>query len=114
MKFSICLLHVFDMEKALSFYRDALGFPVRFASDDYVEFDLSPATIALHRADSLENSTRGAGLFILVDDVDALVERLSRRGLEPIHPLTDQDFGYRTVMYLDPNGNKVELATPLK
>ena len=51
MKFSICLLHVFYMEKVLSFYRDALGFPVRFSSDEYVEFDLSPATIALHQTE---------------------------------------------------------------
>lgn len=113
MKFTVCVLHVTDMEKALSFYRDALGFPVRFASDEYVEFDSSPATIALHRAESPGDSTRGAGLFIVVDDVDALVEKLNQKGLKPIHPLTDQDFGYRTVMYLDPNGNKVELATPL-
>ncbi len=114
MKFTVCVLHVADMDKALRFYRDVLGLPVRYASPEYVEFDLSPATIALHRAKSPEDETHGAGIFIVVDDVDATTERLNGAGLKPVHPPKDQDFGYRTVLYRDPFGNHVELATPLK
>ncbi len=113
MQFTVCALHVPDMAQALAFYRDVLGLPVRYASETYVEFDLQPATLALHHAD-LEVSTRGVGLFLVVDDVDALAAQLYGKGLSPTQPLTDQDFGYRTVMYMDPFGNRVELATPLR
>ena len=113
MQFTTCVLHVHDMDKALAFYRDVLGLPVRYAFDEYVEFDLSPATLALHHAARPEESTRGAGLFLVVEDVDALTAQLQAKGLSPTQPLTDQDFGYRTVMYIDPFGNRVELATPL-
>ncbi len=112
-QFTVCVLHVPDMSKALRFYRDVLALPVRYASDTYVEFDLTPATLALHHAEHPEKGTRGVGLFLVVDDVDALVPQLQEKGLTPTHPLTDQDFGYRTVMYMDPFGNRVELATPL-
>lgn len=113
MQFTICVLHVPDMVRALAFYRDALGFPVRYASEAYVEFNLSPATLALHHAEHSEESTRGVGLFFVVDDVNTLAAQLQEKGLTPIQPLADQDFGYRTVMYMDPFGNRVELATPL-
>ena len=112
MQFTVCVLHVPDMAKALTFYRDVLGLPVQYASETYVELDLQPATLALHHA-APEASTRGVGLFLVVDDVDALAAQLHGKGLSPTQPLTDQDFGYRTVMYLDPFGNRVELATPL-
>ncbi len=113
MQFTVCVLHVPDMSKALVFYRDVLGLPVRYAFEEYVEFDLAPATLAVHHTEHSEESTRGVGLFLVVDDVDALTARLEEKGLMPTHPPTDQDFGYRTVMYMDPFGNRVELATPL-
>ncbi len=113
MQFAVCVLHVPDMDKALSFYRDILRLPVRYASEAYVEFDLSPTTLALHQVEHADASTRGVGLFFVVDDVDALAARLHAQGLTPTQPLTDQDFGYRTVMYMDPFGNRVELATSL-
>ncbi len=114
MQLTICLLHVDDMAKAIAFYRDLLGLEVRHDYGEYVEFDLAPATLALHKADHPEESTRGVGLFFVVDDVDAVVARLRQKGLTPVQPLADQNFGYRTAMYLDPFGNRIELATPLQ
>nr|WP_290665427.1 glyoxalase superfamily protein [Ardenticatena sp.] len=113
MQFTVCVLHVPNMDKALTFYRDTLGLPVRYASEAYVEFDLAPATLALHHTEHSEEGTRGVGLFLVVDNVDALAAKLQEKGLSAIQPLADQDFGYRTVMYMDPFGNRVELATPL-
>ena len=113
MQFTVCVLHVPDMAKALAFYRNVLGLPVRYASEVYVEFDLSPATLALHHTERPEEGSRGVGLFLVVDDVNTQAAQLQEKGLTPTHPLTDQDFGYRTVMYMDPFGNRVELATPL-
>ncbi len=113
MRFTVCVLHVPNMDKALAFYRDILELPVQYASEAYVEFGLAPATLALHHTDHPEAGTRGAGLFLVVDNVDALAAQLQEKGLAPTQPPTDQDFGYRTVMYVDPFGNRVELATPL-
>ena len=113
MKLAVCVLHVPDLAKALAFYRDLLELPVRYSSDVYVEFDLTPATLALHLAEDPEDATYKAGVFLVVDDVDAINTRLQAKGLTPVQPPTDQDFGYRTAIYEDPFGNRIELATPL-
>jgi len=112
-QFTICVLHVDDMSKALSFYRDTLGLPIRYAYETYVEFDLTPATLALHQTEKPYDSTRGVGIFLIVENVDALVAQLQQKGLAPIQPPADQDFGYRTAMYMDPFGNRIEFASSL-
>ncbi|GEM_PF-243409 len=113
MQLSHCILFVPDMEAALAFYRDRLGLPVRFQSEAWVEFDLRPTALALHRAETAAEATRGAGLFFTVEDVDAIHRQLQEQGLEPSTPPTDQDFGFRTVVYTDPFGNQVELGSPI-
>jgi lactoylglutathione lyase len=39
------------MKKAVSFYRDVLGMPLRFESPGWTEFDTDGATVALHASE---------------------------------------------------------------
>ena len=48
--FTHAIKFVADMDKAVAFYRDTLGLPLRFASPFWSEFDTGPVTLALHPA----------------------------------------------------------------
>ena len=113
MKLGFAILFARDLAPMLAFYKDAVGFQAVAEYPEWVEFDTGPARLALHKAGPEDEETRGLGLFFTVDDVGALVRRLQGRGLEPEAPPVDQDFGFRTVAYTDPLGNRVEFGEPL-
>src|SRR5262245_20373338 len=56
-----------------------------------------------HTPAELGGST--AGVYIVVDDPDALYERAKRAGAEIKQELVDQDYGSREFIALDPEGN---------
>ena len=113
MKLCFTILFVRELEPLKAFYKDAVGFRADAEHPEWVEFDTGPAKLALHAAGPNDLETRGLGLFFTVDDVDALVRRLAERGLEPQAAPVEQDFGFRTVAYIDPLGNRVEFGEPL-
>jgi len=113
MKLGFTILFARDLKPLVAFYKDAVGFRASAEHPEWVEFDTGPARLALHAAGPEDEETRGVGLFFTVDDVDALVRRLAERGLAAHEPPVDQDFGFRTVAYTDPLGNRVEFGEPL-
>jgi catechol 2,3-dioxygenase-like lactoylglutathione lyase family enzyme len=50
-------------------------------------------------------------ITIEVDDVDAVHDAVSQRGLEILYPLTDEDWGVRRFLLADPNGVVVNVMT---
>ena len=49
-KISYIIRFVADMNQAVGFYRDTLGFPLKFQSPDWSEFGTGETTLALHPA----------------------------------------------------------------
>ncbi len=113
MKLGFTILFAGDLGPLVEFYKNVVGFAASTEYPDWVEFETGTAKLALHRAGPEDAETRGLGLFFTVDNVGALVRRLQGRGLEPEAPPVDQDFGFRTVAYTDPLGNRVEFGEPL-
>ena len=50
MKLSYAIEFVGDMKRAVKFYRDVLGLPLKFESPDWSEFSTGETTLALHQA----------------------------------------------------------------
>ena len=50
-------------------------------------------------------------LSIEVDDVDAVHAEAVRRGIEIVHPLTDEEWGVRRFFARDPDGNVVNILS---
>src|SRR5205085_5974243 len=48
MRLNYAIVFVSDMKRAVSFYRDVLGLPLRFESPGWTEFATAGATLALH------------------------------------------------------------------
>ncbi len=91
------ILFVEDMAKAVWFYRDVLGFPVRYPSDTtnfsnemWVELDAGGCALALHSGtQQLPNHQHE--LVFKVDDLEVARAELLRNGIEvgEIHLLED-------------------------
>ena len=48
MRVNYAIIFVSDMKRAVSFYRDGLGLPLRFESSEWTEFATEGTTLALH------------------------------------------------------------------
>lgn len=120
-KVDAVVLFVDNLERCVAFYRDGLGIPVtgsddasyyfRIEDQDFVLLKVSAAaTMISEEAVSLQG---GAGRRVLlcvgVQDVDAVYEAFTARGVTFIKPPTSQPWGRRTAYFADPEGNLWEL-----
>jgi len=97
-----------DVETATAWYTALLGAePSYIASDTEAVWELAP-----HRSIAIEQDEGHAGHAlhtVFVDDLDGLVEGISRRGLEPAKRETYAN-GVRKASYRDPDGNQVSFG----
>lgn len=119
-------LLVDDFAGMFRFYRDVVGLEVGSGSENdvYAGFRTGTAEVALFRRDLMgsavgETIATGAGLgrvaiVLQVENVDAAWERMSAAGAQGLSGPTDRsDWGIRTAHVRDPEGNIVEVFTPL-
>lgn len=64
----------------------------------------SPASDGITPPSAPENINQTHGIYIAVDDVDALHDRAKAAGAEIVSGLTDQDYGSREFSARDPEG----------
>ncbi|GLY04694.1 MULTISPECIES: VOC family protein [Actinoplanes] len=127
---STCFIAVDDHDKALGFYRDALGLEVRkdvgfegmrwvtVGSPSQPDVDIvlepplaDPNASAADReamAALLAKGLLRAALFS-TDDVDAAFERVRATGAEVLQEPIDQPYGVRDCAFRDPAGNMVRI-----
>jgi uncharacterized glyoxalase superfamily protein PhnB len=133
MKLQNCFLSVDDHEKAIAFYRDALGFEVRNDVKAYgmrwttlgspAQPDVSvvleppaadPGISASDRAlmgDLLAKGLLGR-LILTTADVDATFDRIQATGAEVVQEPMDQPYGVRDCAFRDPAGNLIRINSP--
>ncbi|MEO6472907.1 MAG: VOC family protein [Aeromicrobium sp.] len=128
LKLSHCFLAVDDPEKALTFYRDVLGFEVRndvgkgdmrwitIGSASQAEFDivLEPPGAEASPADKeVIGDLMAKGVFgrlvLTTDDVDATFDRIQASGADVIQEPIDQPWGPRDCAFRDPAGNVLRI-----
>lgn len=104
-------LHVQDLDAALSFFVDLLGFAVPYRQPGYAYVHRETVGFRLLEAREATIKPRGAGGFayyIDVRDVDAVVAELTPRlaALPPedVHGPVDQAYGQREFMIRAPDG----------
>jgi catechol 2,3-dioxygenase-like lactoylglutathione lyase family enzyme len=104
-------LHVQDLDAALSFFVDLLGFAVPYRQPGYAYVHRDTVGFRLLESKEATIKPRGAGGFayyIDVRDVDAVVAELTPR-LAPLPPEdvqgpVDQSYGQREFMIRAPDG----------
>ncbi|WP_172979776.1 VOC family protein [Agromyces agglutinans] len=111
------ILEVPDVERALAFYRDALGgritysFPPEGGEPVYIALAVGRSSLGI----GLEESPLPPGnmqLWFYVDDVDRVTAELEAAGAAVVEQPVDQPWGERTALVTDPFGTRVRLGAP--
>ena len=131
-KVSHSFITVDDQDKALAFYRDALGLvvntdaplgPYRWltvSAPDNPRMEIVLATPDMgHGPDDTESLrmllAKGAlnGVLFTTDNCDAFFERVRATGAEVLQEPIDQPYGVRDCAFRDPAGNHVRIGSPI-
>lgn len=111
MRVNYAMVFVSDLKRAVAFYRDALGLPLRFESPHWTEFATDGATLALHDAGGASPQFTAphearAGLCrpgFQVTDLDAFHQRLMGHAVRCVQE-PKEVFGARVAQHADPDG----------
>jgi lactoylglutathione lyase len=114
---SYAIVFVSDMKRAVSFYRDVIGLPIRFESPGWTEFATDGATLALHAS---EGSSSGkddprqvpAGRCrpgLSVPNLDEFHKRMVERKVPCVQEPKEM-FGARIAQYVDPDGLGISVS----
>ena len=128
-----CFLSVDDHDKAIAFYRDALGWEVR---NDVSAYDMrwttlgspdqpgvsivleppaaDPGISASDRTAISDLLAKGllSRLVLTTADVDATFEHVQATGAEVVQEPMDQPYGVRDCAFRDPAGNLIRINQP--
>ena len=112
-----------DTAAAMKFLEEAFGFRERMVTknDDGVlshcEMELGDAVVMMGTPPDAKSPKRlgysNVGMFVHVDDVDALYERAKAAGAEVDGEPVDQPYGVRSFGAKDPEGHQWWFAKPL-
>lgn len=130
MRLSYVRVLVTDFAGSFRFYRDIMGFEVLWGDENnvYAEFQAGPATRLAVTARKVMAGIPGVSasaagganperfmLVFEVDDVDARVAALKSRGAAFLEdPVDRPEWTVRTAHLRDPEGNLIEINTPLR
>jgi len=111
------IVFVSDMKRALSFYRDVIGLPLRFESPGWTEFATGGATLALHaseggRADPGHPAETPPGRCrpgLSVPNLDDFHKRMVEQHVPCLQEPTEV-FGARVAQYVDPDGLAISVG----
>jgi predicted enzyme related to lactoylglutathione lyase len=104
-------IFVTNLERAVEFYRDVLGLPLRTQGGFGADFPTGEGRLAIHEAvhpDSKALVGRHTGLTFRVDGILHFCGDLHAKGVTFIAEPTKQDFGIMA-MIADPDGNMMAL-----
>ena len=99
-----------DFGAMRAFYHEVLGLPITYENPHFVNLQGRGASIALHAEREEHSSGDNWHIEFLVDDLDAAVAELSRRGVAT-DPIREESFG-RITTFRDPEGNEIGLEEP--
>ncbi len=114
-------LFVEDLAAARAFYQEVFGLPVVFEDVNSSVMKMGDTLINLLKiteADVLIQPAKVANLdagsrmvfTIQVDDVDAVCQKLTARGVDLLNGPMDRPWGVRTASFADPGGHIWEIA----
>jgi predicted enzyme related to lactoylglutathione lyase len=102
-RFSHIIEFVADMDRAVAFYRDVIGLPLKFQSPEWSEFATGETTLALHPA-SAKNPAGKLDMGFTVPDLQQFHAEMQAKGVRfPMEP-TKQDFGGMLAQFVDTEG----------
>jgi catechol 2,3-dioxygenase-like lactoylglutathione lyase family enzyme len=121
-RLNIVTLGVRDLERAIAFYRDGLGWKPAVETGDFVLFDLGGVALALYPHDLLaqdagvrtgRHAFGGVTLAQNVrsrDEVDRTIASACAAGATLLRAASEKEWGGYSGYFADPDGNPWEIA----
>jgi len=111
------LLLVSDLEQAIEFYVQQLGFALAFRYEDFyagIEKDGHPIHLKtdynLEKEKPARSNNEDIDLLFAVDNVSAIFEEISKKGIEIVQPLREMPYG--SEFYIaDPDGHLIAFVS---
>lgn len=120
------ILYVRSQTTSRDFYRALLDAEPVLDVPGMTEFDLGSCKLGLMPADGIAriitpalphpaigNGVPRCELYLLLNDLNAVLERATKAGAPMVAPAKDQDWGHRVVYFADPDGHVIALARPI-
>jgi len=116
--------HVYDLEQTRTFYRDVLGCTEGRSTETWVDFDFFGNQLSLHLGKPFTTTRTGQvgehkvlmphlGVVLPLEEWLELAERLNRLGthfeIPPVIRFAGEAGEQRTMFFLDPSGNPIEV-----
>jgi lactoylglutathione lyase len=110
------IVYVSNMQQSVRFYRDLLGLKLISESEQWSEFEVGPAHLALHWS-SLDDEVQGqpvvaagnAELVFEVNDLDKACAEIRQKGGAVEGPSLMEGPNVRVAFLRDPDGMAIEL-----
>ena len=109
MKLSYVIEFVADMDRAVKFYRDTMGLPLKFQSPGWSEFVTGETTLGLHPA-SEKNAAGKIEMGFNVPDLTRFYDDMTAKGVKFPMPPKKQDFGGTLAQFEDSEGAHVSVG----
>ena len=106
-----------DLTRSLGFYRDLLGGTVTYqfppeGEPGYVGVQIGRSHLGIGQQDQPGDLVNDRiTLWVYADDCDAAIEHLRAGGVEVVQEPETQPWGERMSIVLDPDGNRVIVAS---
>lgn len=106
------ILYCQRWQETVAFYQHSLQLPITFASDWFVEFELTGgARLSIaNEARATIKSSHGAGITLTfqVDSADETWQQLHQQGVA-LEQVKDHAWGARVFYFYDPEGHRLEV-----
>lgn len=110
-KLGAVILLVSDMKKSIDFYKDILGLPLKYQSEEWSEFFSNGTTLAL-RAAKERQKTKSAPTMLtgfMINDLDSTVKRLKEKKVKFFKEPREEPFGKHAI-FEDPDEHLISIV----
>ena len=115
MQEAVSVLRVSDLDIALKYYTEILGFTQDFRFKNYAGITSGHARLHLAGGENPNQRPVGGGtVYIFCDDVDAYYAEIKKKGAVVRDEPKDYPYGMRDFIALDPDGNHLAFGCESK
>jgi lactoylglutathione lyase len=110
-KLGAIILLVADMKKSVEFYKDILGLPLKYQSEDWTEFFSNGTLLALHPAKEREKTKSAPTTLVgfMINDLDSTVKLLKEKKVKFFKEPREEPFGKHAI-FKDPDDHLISIV----